>query len=272
MPELPEVETSRRGIEPWLVNQSVVDVIVRNPRLRWPIPSDLPMQLVGEVVRTVSRRGKYLLIEFEHGTLLIHLGMSGNLRIVPADTELKPHDHLDLVLESSRCLRLNDPRRFGAVLWTENDPAQHPLLISLGPEPLDNPQFNADYLYELCQRRRCSIKQLLMDNQVVVGVGNIYACEALFESGVYPGRSSSKITLSEATLIVKSIKSVLARAIEQGGTTLKDFNAPDGKPGYFAQELLVYGRADQPCYRCSTEISTVRLGQRNTYFCSKCQV
>ncbi|NVK43733.1 MAG: bifunctional DNA-formamidopyrimidine glycosylase/DNA-(apurinic or apyrimidinic site) lyase [Oceanospirillaceae bacterium] len=269
MPELPEVETTRRGIAPHVQDHNIEAVRVRQPRLRWPVPPDLADLLVDRRVQSVARRGKYLLIGFEHGTVLVHLGMSGSLRLVPEALPPARHDHLDLVLDSGLALRLTDPRRFGAVLWQPLG-AVHELLASLGPEPLSD-TFDAACLQRACKGRRSSIKQVIMDSKVVVGVGNIYANEALFAAGIHPKRAAGRISPQRLARLVDEIKGVLARAIEQGGTTLRDFVGGDGKPGYFSQELAVYGRAGDACVRCRETLREIRLGQRSTVFCPKCQ-
>jgi formamidopyrimidine-DNA glycosylase len=270
MPELPEVETTRKGIEPHLLGQRISRVIVRQPRLRWPIPNDLPAQLKGRKVVTVGRRGKYLLIGFRHGHLLIHLGMSGSLRVLDATSPPQKHDHLDLCLSDGRCLRLRDPRRFGAVLWTGDPPDQHPLLASIGPEPLSD-AFNGAYLHRQGMNRRSAIKNLIMDSHVVVGVGNIYASESLFRAGIHPSRGSNRISLARYQTLAEAIRSVLTEAIAQGGTTLRDFQQEDGRPGYFAQQLQVYGRAGDPCPKCGRPVLSRVIGQRSSFFCSHCQ-
>lgn len=273
MPELPEVETTRRGIAPHLEGNAFSGVTVRQSRLRWEIPA-LAQLLPGLTVEAVRRRAKYLLIPCgnEHGTagtLIMHLGMSGSLRVLPADTPARKHDHLDLVL-GAQCLRLRDPRRFGAVLWTDNNPLHHPLLANLGPEPL-SPGFNTDYLLIQARRRKVAIKQLLMDNKVVVGVGNIYASESLFLAGIHPHRPCNRIGERRIAQLVEQVKAVIAAAIEKGGTTLRDFQHEDGKPGYFQQQLLVYGRQGDPCVRCATPLKALQIGQRTSTYCPRCQ-
>ncbi len=269
MPELPEVETTRKGIEPHLQGQRVERVIVRHHGLRWPVPDDLDVRLAGQRILRVERRAKYLLIRAESGTLLCHLGMSGSLRLVDAGLEPALHEHVDVVLESGQALRYTDPRRFGCMLWVAGG-EQHPLLARLGPEPLSD-DFNAAGLQARAKGRQVAIKTFIMDNAVVVGVGNIYANEALFAAGIDPRKAAGKVSKAKLALLVDEIKTVLARAIEQGGTTLKDFVGGDGKPGYFQQELQVYGRAGQPCRTCGTDLCEVRLGQRSTVFCNICQ-
>jgi formamidopyrimidine-DNA glycosylase len=270
MPELPEVETTRRGIESTVVERAIERVIVREPRLRWRVPGDLAETLVGQRVQALSRRAKYLLFAMRHGTLIVHLGMSGSLRILPATTPPLTHDHLDIVLDSGLCLRFNDPRRFGCVLWTDADAELHPLLRDLGPEPLSE-QFNGAALARAARGRRIAIKQLLMNSSVVVGVGNIYASEALFRAGIRPRRAAGRLKLAEFDALAKSIKQVLREAIRSGGTTLRDYVNADGMPGYFRQKLFVYERAGEPCRVCKTPIQHFVQGQRSTYFCRSCQ-
>jgi len=268
MPELPEVETTRRGIEPLVRGKRLLAVNVRDDRLRWPVvlPEDLPQQ----TLRSVSRRAKYLLLEFDRGTLLIHLGMSGNLRVLPAGTPYLKHDHVELVFAQTQALRLNDPRRFGCVLWHPRGAQPHWLLQSLGPEPFAD-AFDGVYLKRLARGRRTAVKTFLMDARVVVGVGNIYANEALFLAGVRPTVRASRVTLAAYQRIVLEIRGVLARAIDMGGTTLRDFVKQDGNPGYFKQSLNVYGRAGEPCRNCGASLTGIRLGQRATVYCKNCQ-
>ena len=269
MPELPEVEVSRLGITPWLTGEVVTRVVVRNPSLRWPVPKEIE-QLVGCPIERIERRAKYLLIYSTLGTAILHLGMSGRLRILPIGTPAEKHDHVDIELANGKLLRLNDSRRFGALLWTSGDPHQHPLLAKLGPEPLTS-AFNGDYLHERNRRKQSAIKPWLMDNQLVVGVGNIYANESLFAAGIDPRRAASSLSLQECERLVVEIKAVLERAIRQGGTTLKDFTRADGRPGYFVQELQVYGRAGQGCVRCGHPLEALTQGQRTTVYCPVCQ-
>lgn len=270
MPELPEVETTRRGIAPHLVGHEVATVVVRHPQLRWPVPRGLAGTLRGQRIGAVERRGKYLLLRFAHGTLILHLGMSGSLRLIPAATPAGKHDHFDLVLDSGLALRLTDPRRFGAVLWTTADPAEHTLLRDLGPEPLGR-EFGGEYLYHTSRKRRTAIKVFIMDSKVVVGVGNIYASEALFRAGIHPGRAAGSLSRARCDRLAAAIKAVLREAIQQGGTTLRDFTGSDGRPGYFAQALRVYGRAGATCLSCGTTLRQMRQGQRATYYCPRCQ-
>lgn len=270
MPELPEVETTRRGIRSHLKDQCISDVTIHNRNLRWPIPRKLKSMLQGHIVQDVARRGKYLLLLVEHGTVLVHLGMSGHLKIVSPDEPIKKHDHVVLSINNEKSLRYNDPRRFGAWLWTDKPILQHPLLAHLGPEPLTR-AFHADYLQQVIAKRKAPIKQVIMDSKVVVGVGNIYANEALFAAGIAPTLPAHLINDEHAKLLVNAIKTILKTAIKQGGTTLKDFTQSDGKPGYFTQQLKVYGRAGGPCVNCETILTEIRLGQRSTVFCPQCQ-
>lgn len=268
MPELPEVETTRRGIAPHLVGQVCSGARVRQPSLRWPVP-ELDRILAGAELETVERRAKYLLLRFGHGTLIVHLGMSGSLRVLPAATPPRTHDHVDLLF-GGICLRLHDPRRFGAVLWTADDPLTHPLLRELGPEPLSE-AFDGAHLARAAKGRRSAIKNLLMDGHVVVGVGNIYATEALFRAGIHPARASGRVARPRLDALADEVKAVLAYAIGRGGTTLRDFLNESGEPGYFAQELLVYGRAGQACRQCGGTVRTRRIGQRASAYCPVCQ-
>jgi formamidopyrimidine-DNA glycosylase len=270
MPELPEVETTRRGIAPHVVGRRVAELVVRERRLRWPVPQGLEARLRRQVLQRLERRAKYLLFGFDAGTLIVHLGMSGSLRMVEPGTPPGKHDHVDLVFDGGQVLRLTDPRRFGAVLWTGGAPQEHPLLAGLGPEPLSE-QFNGDYLYRLSRGRRTPVKNFLMDGRIVVGVGNIYANEALFGAGIHPKRAAGRIGRERYGQLAEAVKSVLQAAIEQGGTTLRDFIGGDGRPGYFAQKLQVYGRAGEACPRCSAPILAVRVGQRSTFYCRRCQ-
>lgn len=270
MPELPEVETTRRGISPHILNQTIADIVVRQPQLRWPIPSKIKQLLAGQLITDVQRRGKYLLLITAKGTLIIHLGMSGSLRIVDRDSPAEKHDHFDIRFGNNKVLRLRDPRRFGAVLWTSRPIQQHTLIEQLGPEPLED-DFNAEYLHRVSRGRRVAIKTFIMNSHVVVGVGNIYANEALFLAGINPRRSASRISLARYELLVAAIKKVLLRAIEQGGTTLRDFVREDGQPGYFQQTLSVYGRGGEPCPQCLLPIKQIRQQQRSSYYCPHCQ-
>ncbi|ROV59071.1 bifunctional DNA-formamidopyrimidine glycosylase/DNA-(apurinic or apyrimidinic site) lyase [Vibrio ponticus] len=267
MPELPEVEVSRMGITPHLVGQTIKTLTFRTPKLRWDIPAELK-RLEGQQIRSIRRRAKYLVIETDSGCAIVHLGMSGSLRVLDAEIEPSKHDHVDLKLTNGKVLRYNDPRRFGAWLYSED--GNHQVLGHMGPEPLTD-EFNPQYMLEKAANKRVTIKQFIMDNKVVVGVGNIYASESLFSSRIHPQRAAGSLTLDDWTLLVKEIKQVLETSIKQGGTTLKDFSQADGKPGYFAQELRVYGKAGEPCPSCGEEIEELKIGQRNTFFCTHCQ-
>lgn len=270
MPELPEVETARRGITPYIQHKVFQDLIIRQPQLRWPVPTDLTSILPGLVLNSIERRGKYLLLATAKGTLLLHLGMSGNLRITDSQHQPGKHDHVDFIFDDGTLLRLNDPRKFGAVLWASDPVERHPLLVSLGPEPLSE-AFTADYLLQRAGKRRLPIKSLIMDSHVVVGVGNIYASEALFMAGVLPTRPAGELDRQDYQRLVAAIQTVLQRAIDQGGTTLRDFTNAEGKPGYFQQQLAVYGRADQTCTICSQPIQQLKIAQRASYYCNSCQ-
>ncbi|MEZ9820169.1 bifunctional DNA-formamidopyrimidine glycosylase/DNA-(apurinic or apyrimidinic site) lyase [Shewanella sp. 10N.286.45.A1] len=269
MPELPEVEVTKQGVSPYLIDNTVTDLIIRNPSLRWPVP-DITKQIIGQTIRAVRRRAKYLLIDTDAGTTIVHLGMSGSLRILPVNSPVEKHDHIDLVLASGKILRYNDPRRFGAWLWNELPEQAHPLLSKLGPEPLED-SFNSSYLLDALANKKKAIKLCLMDNHIVVGVGNIYANEALFAAGIHPQAEAGKVDAERITILVAEVKQILARAIKQGGTTLKDFTNAEGKPGYFAQKLHVYGRGGETCTHCGQLLSEIKLGQRATVFCSICQ-
>lgn len=269
MPELPEVETTRRGIAPHLIGQRVSRVIVRERRLRWPIPEDLDVRLSGQRIEAVERRAKYLLIKAEVGTLISHLGMSGNLRLVEAGLPAAKHEHVDIELESGLALRYTDPRRFGALLWSEL-PLEHELLVRLGPEPLTE-LFDGERLFQLSRGKAVAVKPFIMDNAVVVGVGNIYSTEALFAAGIDPRRAAGTVSRARYVRLAQEIKRVLAHAIERGGTTLRDFIGGDGQPGYFQQELFAYGRGGEFCKVCGSTLREVKLGQRASVYCPKCQ-
>jgi formamidopyrimidine-DNA glycosylase len=271
MPELPEVETTRRGIEPHVTGMRVVEVIVRRHDLRQPVSENLT-SLEGRRIKRVSRRSKYLLLEIDDGsTVLMHLGMSGSLRIIDPAEPWKKHDHVGIILESGKQLRFHDPRRFGLVLHlTQTDPMDHPLLRSLGPEPLES-AFTMAHLKDACAKRSAAIKMVIMDSKVVVGVGNIYASEALFRAGILPRTPANKVSKPRLAKLVTSIREVLAASILEGGTTLRDFLNSDGEPGYFAQRLFVYDRKGEPCRVCGTPIRQAVLGQRSTYWCPVCQ-
>ena len=270
MPELPEVETTRRGIANSIQGRRIEHVIVRQPNLRWPIPTFLAEQLKGQSILSVDRRAKYLLLNTAQGTLIVHLGMSGSLRILTAGQPYGKHDHVDLIFSDGTLLRFNDPRRFGAILWATEPVFEHPLLKDLGPEPLTS-DFDAAHLYAQSKNRKTPIKSFIMDSHNVVGVGNIYANEALFKAGILPTRHAGKISLVRYQRLAECIRNVLSDAIRQGGTTLRDFVNEAGKPGYFKQQLQVYGRAGQPCVLCGESLQEIRLSGRSTVFCKYCQ-
>jgi len=272
MPELPEVEVTRRGVAPHLQGQRIVDVVLRHTGLRWPFPANLGELLRGQQVQAVARRGKYLLIGFAHGTLIIHLGMSGHLRVLPRGTPHGKHDHVDLVLEE-QVIRLSDPRRFGAVLWharEEGEVEQHILLRSLGVEPLED-AFHADLLYRMTRNRSAPIKQVLLSGNIVVGVGNIYASESLFKAGIHPATPARRISRARYAKLAQAIRETLQAAIEQGGSTLRDFIGVDGNSGYFQQTYFVYDRAGESCRICNGTVKQIRQGQRSTFLCGNCQ-
>ena len=269
MPELPEVETTRRGVEPFVVGLLVREVVVREGRLRWPVPENLPAKMQGQKILCVRRRAKYLLFEMAAGTLLVHLGMSGSLRLIRDGSAPRKHDHIDIVMAGGCRLRYCDPRRFGCFVWCETG-EQHPLLAHLGPEPLSD-SFSADSLFKRSRGRKSPVKNFIMDQKVVVGVGNIYANEALFAAGIRPDRQAGRISADRYARLTAEIKQVLTTAIGHGGTTLKDFVDGEGKPGYFAQQLQVYGREGMPCVQCHAPLRARRLGQRATVYCLACQ-
>jgi len=274
VPELPEVETTRRGIAPYLIGRRVLGVTLRRPDLRWPIPPQITTRLPGQRIEAVERRAKYLLLHTEAGSALLHLGMSGVLRVLPPDAPVGKHDHVDFALERTatqapRILRFTDPRRFGCLLW-QAPGETHELLAGLGPEPLTD-AFDGDLLWRRSRSRKAAVKLFLMDNAIVVGVGNIYASEALFAAGIDPRRAAGTVSRARYARLAAEVKRILAWAIERGGTTLRDFISPDGAPGYFFRELNVYGRAGEPCHVCGTPIRQVMLGQRSTFWCPRCQ-
>ncbi|GAA0249590.1 bifunctional DNA-formamidopyrimidine glycosylase/DNA-(apurinic or apyrimidinic site) lyase [Rhodanobacter caeni] len=274
MPELPEVETTRRGIAPYLIGRRVLGVTLRRADLRWPIPPQITALLPGQLIEAVERRAKYLLLHTEAGSALLHLGMSGVLRVLPPDAPVGKHDHVDIALERTptqarRILRFTDPRRFGCLLW-QAPGETHELLAGLGPEPLTD-AFDGDLLWRRSRGRKAAVKLFLMDNAIVVGVGNIYASEALFAAGIDPRRAAGTVSRMRYARLAAEVKRILAWAIERGGTTLRDFISPDGAPGYFFRELNVYGRAGEPCHVCGTPIRQVVLGQRSTFWCPRCQ-
>lgn len=270
MPELPEVETTRRGIEPHILHKTIERVIIRESRLRWPINRQLNRILQGSQFRAIDRRGKYILLSTQAGTLILHLGMSGSLRIVDHNSPHDKHDHVDIVFSNGKCLRFHDPRKFGAILWTREDPGQHKLLSTLGPEPLAK-DFSADYLFTRSRGRKTAIKNLIMDSHIVVGIGNIYACEALFLAGIRPGTASGRLSRRQCQVLVEAIRQVLQQAIGAGGTTLRDFTNSEGKPGYFKQRLHVYGRENQPCSQCAQLVKRRLQAGRSTFYCPVCQ-
>jgi formamidopyrimidine-DNA glycosylase len=270
MPELPEVETTRRGLAPYVKGRRIRDVVVRDARLRWPVPTDLRERLRGERIRDVRRRAKYLLFDLDHGHLLVHLGMSGRLTLVAGDAPVKKHDHVDVLLEGGRAMRFTDPRRFGAMLWLESPAEGHGLLKHLGLEPL-LPEFTGEALHRKAKGRSVSVKQFLMNGAVVTGVGNIYASEALFKAGIDPARSAGRIALARWERLAEAVRVTLSRAIEAGGSTLRDFASAEGRPGYFQKKHAVYGREGKPCRVCKTPIRARRQGQRSTFYCPRCQ-
>jgi len=278
LPELPEVETTLRGIEPFLTGHAIREIVVRNPSLRWPVPAEVH-RATGRGVTRCWRRGKYLLVELDPGTaltgqepggLLIHLGMSGSLRICDAADAPRKHDHVDIVVENDKCVRFNDPRRFGVFTWWSPPASSHKLLGSLGPEPL-SAEFSGNHLWRNSRGRNGAVKNFIMDGKIVVGVGNIYASEALFMSGIHPARAAGRISAPRYDALAGAIRDVLSHAIRRGGTTLRDFQGADGNPGYFAQELLVYERAGLPCFQCGTPVRRKVIGQRSSYYCPRCQ-
>lgn len=270
MPELPEVETTLRGISAYVEGAEISNVVVRNAALRWPVPKRALRQLIGQHIDSAQRRAKYILLHTASGIILLHLGMSGSLRVLPSGSAHGKHDHLDIELDGRHVLRLNDPRRFGCCLLATPPLEDHKLIKSLGPEPLGS-QFHADYLFKQSRRRKVAVKNFIMDGKVVVGVGNIYASESLYLAGIRPTLSAGRISRARYGLLVEAIQSVLSDAIKAGGTTLNDFTQADGMPGYFSQQLRVYGRAGLPCLQCATPIKSTVIGQRNTFFCPACQ-
>ena len=270
MPELPEVETTRRGLVPRVVGRRVRGAVVRNPNLRWPVPGDLPRRLRGKEVLAIRRRGKYLLFDFAEGHLLVHLGMSGRLSLVPDSAPPKTHDHVDVQLEGGEVMRLTDPRRFGAMLWLPEPAEDHALLSGLGLEPLER-EFTGAALEERARGRRIAIKHFLMNGRIVTGVGNIYASEALFRAGIHPARSVARISRARWDRLATAVRATLRHALTAGGSTLRDFAASDGKPGRYQKRFLVYGREGKPCPKCGTPIRAERQGQRSTFFCPRCQ-
>ncbi len=277
MPELPEVETTRRGIEPHIQGCTIAQVIVRNPRLRWPVPDNIDRMLSGKTIQTITRRAKYLLLDTGSGHLIVHLGMSGSLRVLESPAPAGKHDHVDIVMTNGVRLRYTDPRRFGALLWSEDALDDHVLLKHLGPEPLAPPDtqntatFTAERLYQMSRGKKQAVKTFIMDNKVVVGVGNIYASEALFHAGIRPDRACGTISRNRYKRLIDCIRETLSKAIADGGTTLRDFVGGDGRPGYFKQSLAVYGREGELCLRCGAIIKEIKLGNRSSCYCSRCQ-
>jgi formamidopyrimidine-DNA glycosylase len=270
MPELPEVETTLRGIAPHIEQEKISRIVIRNRSLRWPVPQHLEKTLTGQTVQKLIRRGKYILFHCDEGRLLLHLGMSGSVRILTEERAAAKHDHIDICFGNGKILRFTDPRRFGALLYTEDDPYEHVLLSHLGPEPL-SPEFNGAYLVDMAKRRSAPVKNFIMDGRIVVGVGNIYAAEALYLAGIHPLKPAGKISVEQYQKLAAAIKKILKNAIERGGTTLRDFTQSDGAPGYFSIKLKVYGKHGQPCPRCRGILELKRIGQRSTVFCPKCQ-
>ncbi len=268
MPELPEVETTLRGIRPFLLGETIDDLIIRQPSLRYPVTSGIEQSVRGHAIKEVSRRAKYLQLHLDNGSMLVHLGMSGSLRIIEPNVDWKKHDHIQLKLVSGKALRYHDPRRFGSWLWSDE---AHWQLNNLGPEPLSK-EFDGDYLYSLSKGRKIAVKAFVMTNSVVVGVGNIYASEALFSTGIRPDRAAGRISRNRYNFLAENIKVTLKNAINLGGTTLRDYSNSAGDPGYFKQELFVYGRSGLPCKTCSNALAESRIGQRSSVFCPKCQV
>lgn len=270
MPELPEVETTCRGIRPLLRQQHIAEIRIHNASLRWPVPRKLKQELPGQLIHDVTRRSKYLLIHVDSGQLIVHLGMSGSLRVLPQSEPRQKHEHFEIVLQNQQCLRLRDPRRFGAVLWGGTDALQHPLLARLGPEPLGQ-DLTAEYLHRVSRKRTRAIRDFLLDSHIVSGIGNIYANEALFRAGIRPQTAAGKISIKRYTVLTEAVRHILRQAIKAGGTTLRDFTQSDGNPGYFQQQLLVYGQDGQACPQCQRLIRKQKLHGRTAYYCSTCQ-
>jgi len=270
MPELPEVETTRRGIAPHVVNNAVTKIVIRQYQLRWPIPRAIKTQLPGQTIISVDRRAKYLLLKTDSHCIILHLGMSGSLRILNEMSKPEKHDHVDIVFKNGKVLRFRDPRRFGSLFWTKDDPLSHIRLISLGIEPFDK-KFTGDFLFEHSRKKTCNVKFFIMNAKILVGVGNIYASESLFAAGISPLRIAGSISKKRYTQLVNSIISILKRAIKSGGTSLKDFKQSDGQLGYFTQQLNVYGKTNEPCPHCQKDIKQVTLNQRSTFYCASCQ-
>ena len=269
MPELPEVETTRRGLDPLITDKKIISIHIYKKKLRWEIPSHLTNTLKNQIIKSISRRAKYLLVQFEHGQLVMHLGMSGSIRVIPSSKPLKKHEHFEIKLDNSTSIRFHDPRRFGSILW-QNSNETISLLKNLGPEPLSY-EFDNDSLHKASIGKSTNIKTFIMDSSVVVGVGNIYASESLFLAGISPKRKAGQTSKKRFNILTESIKNVLSDAINNGGTTLNDFYSVDSNPGYFSQLLSVYGREGMPCIRCSVKIKRIIQNQRATYYCPKCQ-
>ncbi len=270
MPELPEVEITSLGIKPYITDQVIKDIIIRNKNLRWPISATLKKDLLNQQFQKINRRGKYLLCYTDHGCMIMHLGMSGSLRIVDKEVKPEKHDHFDILFASEKILRFHDPRRFGSILWTKRDPLQHKLIKDLGPEPLGK-DFSGDWLHKRSRKRTQAIKNFIMDSHNVVGIGNIYASESLFLASINPKRKAGDVSLECYERLTNAIKKILRQSIKQGGTTLRNFINGEGKPGYFQQQLNVYGRTDQPCKQCESTIKKTKLGQRSSFYCPVCQ-
>ena len=269
MPELPEIETTKRGLEPLILERQVLSAQIYQKQLRWEIPSHLPTTIMGEFIKKISRRAKYILIKFSNGTLVMHLGMSGSVSVVPSGKALKKHHHFELILDNATSMRFHDPRRFGSILWQKNN-EQLSLFKNIGPEPLSN-EFNNNTLYLSSKGRKKNIKAFIMDSNIVVGIGNIYASESLFLAGISPKRVAGKTSKKRYQVLTQCIKQILSEAINNGGTTLNDFSNIDGEPGYFSQVLSVYGRNDMSCYQCNGTIKTIVQNQRASYYCPRCQ-
>ena len=269
MPELPEVETTLRGVSAYLLKKKIKSIQVRQPQLRWPVPAELA-SAKDLSVKALTRRGKYIIATTQSGSIIIHLGMSGSLRIADKPFELRKHDHVLFELSNNKFMLYHDPRRFGTVLWTTDQPELHPLLCKLGPEPLSN-DFSGEHLFKNSRNKKVAVKNFIMNGHIVVGVGNIYASDALFRTGIRPGKSSGRVSRTSYDQLADNIKSVLAAAIESGGTTLRDFVNSEGEPGYFQQTLDVYGREGLPCNKCGSLIKQKTIGQRSTFYCPECQ-
>lgn len=270
MPELPEVETTLRGIAPYLEGRLIQELVVRERRLRHPVPPATEAEVAGQKIMALRRRAKYLIFDLERGSILVHLGMSGSLRLVPVETPAGTHDHIDLIMADRRCLRFRDPRRFGLFLWLASQPESHSLLSGLGPEPL-GPGFDGAYLFHVSRGRTIPIKALIMDAKVVVGIGNIYASEALFLAAIRPDRPAAQIDEPGYERLAYAIRQVLSESIAAGGTSLRDFVREDGHPGYYARRLRVYARDKQPCVNCGSGLERMKIGQRSSFFCPSCQ-